>query len=181
MSLELLRRLARDGVLRAIDYQLARQIAGYAEHDPAQVALATALVSIALGRGDPDFHTPAHIVKAAKDALDANHHHYTGPTGIAPLREAIAEDLGARYGLDYGADEVVVTAGEPDRLEAELARAHALVVRSDTKVTAERIDKAPHLTVIGRAGTGVDNIDVDTATRRGIAVLTAPGQHSQHG
>jgi aminotransferase len=66
---------------------------------------------IALGRGDPDFHTPAHIVQAAKDALDANHHHYTGPTGIAPLREAIAKDLTARYGLDYAADEVVVTAG----------------------------------------------------------------------
>ena len=31
---------------------------------------------IALGRGDPDFHTPAHIVEAAKEALDANHHHY---------------------------------------------------------------------------------------------------------
>jgi len=66
---------------------------------------------IALGRGDPDFHTPAHIVQAAKDALDANHHHYTGPTGIAPLREAIAADMTARYDLDYTADEIVVTAG----------------------------------------------------------------------
>ncbi len=66
---------------------------------------------IALGRGDPDFHTPAHIVEAAKAALDANHHHYTGPTGIQPLREAIAVDLAARYGLDYAADEVIVTAG----------------------------------------------------------------------
>ena len=66
---------------------------------------------IALGRGDPDFHTPAHIVEAAKAALDANQHHYTGPTGIPQLREAIAADLAARYGLDYAADEVVVTAG----------------------------------------------------------------------
>ncbi len=66
---------------------------------------------IALGRGDPDFHTPAHIVQAAKDALDANHHHYTGPTGIQPLREAIAENFSQRYGLDYGVDEIVVTAG----------------------------------------------------------------------
>ena len=66
---------------------------------------------IALGRGDPDFHTPEHIVEAAKAALDANHHHYTGPTGIQELREAIADNLGARYGLDYGADEIVVTAG----------------------------------------------------------------------
>lgn len=66
---------------------------------------------IALGRGDPDFHTPAHIVEAAKAALDANAHHYTGPTGLPQLRAAIAADLGASYGLDYTADEIVVTAG----------------------------------------------------------------------
>ncbi len=66
---------------------------------------------IALGRGDPDFHTPAHIVAAAKAAIDANHHHYTGPTGLPALRAAIAADLRAAHGLDYGADEIVVTAG----------------------------------------------------------------------
>jgi aminotransferase len=66
---------------------------------------------IALGRGDPDFHTPAHIVAAAKAAIDANHHHYTGPTGLPALRTAIAADLKAAHGLDYGADEIVVTAG----------------------------------------------------------------------
>jgi aspartate/methionine/tyrosine aminotransferase len=66
---------------------------------------------IALGRGDPDFHTPAHIVAAAKAALDANAHHYTGPTGLPPLRAAIAKDLKDSYGLDYTADEIVVTAG----------------------------------------------------------------------
>lgn len=71
---------------------------------------------IALGRGDPDFHTPAHIVEAAKAALDANHHHYTGPTGIQPLREAIAAELTDRYGLDYGADEVIVTAGAQEAI-----------------------------------------------------------------
>ncbi|MEM1428105.1 MAG: pyridoxal phosphate-dependent aminotransferase [Pseudomonadota bacterium] len=66
---------------------------------------------IAMGRGDPDFHTPKHIVEAAKAALDANAHHYTGPTGIPELREAIAGDLRATYGLDYTAGEIVVTAG----------------------------------------------------------------------
>jgi aminotransferase len=55
---------------------------------------------IALGRGDPDFHTPRHIVEAAKAALDANAHHYTGPTGLPDLRQAISQDL-ASYGLDY--------------------------------------------------------------------------------
>lgn len=66
---------------------------------------------IALGRGDPDFHTPAHIVAAAKAALDANQHHYTGPTGLPQLRQAIARDLHDSYGLTYTADEIVVTAG----------------------------------------------------------------------
>jgi aminotransferase len=66
---------------------------------------------IALGRGDPDFHTPRHIVEAAKAALDANQHHYTGPTGLPALREAIAADLAQAHGLSYGADEIVVTAG----------------------------------------------------------------------
>ncbi len=66
---------------------------------------------IALGRGDPDFHTPAHIVAAAKAALDANQHHYTGPTGLPALRQAIAKDLKDSYGLDYTPDEIVVTAG----------------------------------------------------------------------
>ncbi len=71
---------------------------------------------IALGRGDPDFHTPAHIVDAAKAALDANQHHYTGPNGIQPLREAIAAELEGRFGLDYGPDEVVVTAGAQEAI-----------------------------------------------------------------
>jgi len=66
---------------------------------------------IALGRGDPDFHTPTHVVESAKAALDANAHHYTGPTGLPPLREAIADNLRAEYGLDYTADEIIVTAG----------------------------------------------------------------------
>ncbi len=71
---------------------------------------------IALGRGDPDFHTPKHIVDAAKAALDANQHHYTGPTGIAPLREAIAANLARRYGLEYTPDEIVVTAGAQEAI-----------------------------------------------------------------
>ena len=66
---------------------------------------------IAMGRGDPDFHTPAHVVAAAKAALDDNQHHYTGPTGLPPLRAAIAAHLGVGYGLDYTADEIIVTAG----------------------------------------------------------------------
>ena len=66
---------------------------------------------IALGRGDPDFHTPGHIVEAAKTALDENQHHYTSPNGLPQLRQAICDNLKGEYGLDYDADEVIVTAG----------------------------------------------------------------------
>ena len=66
---------------------------------------------IALGRGDPDFHTPRHIVEAAKQALDQNQHHYTHPAGLPQLRAAIAETLRRDHCLAYTADEIIVTAG----------------------------------------------------------------------
>jgi D-3-phosphoglycerate dehydrogenase len=50
----------------------------------------------------------------------------------------------------------------------------ALVVRSETKVTAKILTAGARLRVIGRAGVGVDNVDVETATRRGVIVLNAP-------
>ena len=56
-----------------------------------------------------------------------------------------------------------------------LGQCHALVVRSATTVDAAMIERAAELRVIGRAGVGVDNIDVPAATERGIAVLNAPG------
>jgi D-3-phosphoglycerate dehydrogenase len=60
-------------------------------------------------------------------------------------------------------------------LESAIADADALVIRSDTKVTADVIAAAPLLKVIGRAGIGVDNVDVPAATARGIAVMNTPG------
>src|ERR1700758_4010219 len=51
----------------------------------------------------------------------------------------------------------------------------AVVVRSQTKITAKVIDAAKRLKVVGRAGVGVDNVDVDAATRRGVIVMNTPG------
>jgi D-3-phosphoglycerate dehydrogenase / 2-oxoglutarate reductase len=68
---------------------------------------------------------------------------------------------------------VVLTTKET--INAELADADALIVRSATKVTSELMDKAPRLRVVGRAGVGVDNIDLDEATRRGVLVMSTPG------
>ena len=65
-----------------------------------------------------------------------------------------------------------------EQLAADLADADALVVRSATTVTRALIEAAPKLRVIARAGTGVDNVDVDAATERGIVVMNAPGANS---
>lgn len=65
-----------------------------------------------------------------------------------------------------------------EQLAADLADADALIVRSATTVDAGLIQAAPGLRVIARAGTGVDNVDVDAATARGIVVMNAPGANS---
>ena len=60
------------------------------------------------------------------------------------------------------------------QLDEQIKGAHALIIRSATKVTAELLDKADVLMVVGRAGIGLDNVDVDAATRRGVMVVNAP-------
>ncbi|MEK6336154.1 MAG: phosphoglycerate dehydrogenase [Acidobacteriota bacterium] len=82
-------------------------------------------------------------------------------SGLQPLRDA-----------GFVVDKKTGLAG--DALRAELADCDGLVVRSETKVTAEVMDAAKKLRVIGRAGVGVDNIDVPAATTRGIVVMNAP-------
>src|SRR5687767_7140540 len=62
----------------------------------------------------------------------------------------------------------------PDELAGEIATANALVIRSATKVTAEVLDAARELVVVGRAGIGLDNVDVKAATSRGVMVVNAP-------
>jgi D-3-phosphoglycerate dehydrogenase / 2-oxoglutarate reductase len=66
----------------------------------------------------------------------------------------------------------------PDGLPAALADADALVVRSAVQVDDALMEKAPKLRVIGRAGVGVDNIDAEAATRRGIVVMNTPGANA---
>src|SRR5499433_2204308 len=62
-----------------------------------------------------------------------------------------------------------------DSISAELAEADALIVRSATRVTKELLEKAPKLRAVGRAGVGVDNIDLPEATKRGVLVMSTPG------
>ena len=66
---------------------------------------------INLGIGQPDFHTPAHIVEAGIKALRDGHHGYTAANGLLPLREAVAVDLHRRHGVEINPDNVVVVPG----------------------------------------------------------------------
>jgi D-3-phosphoglycerate dehydrogenase len=85
-------------------------------------------------------------------------------------------------GLSPAGLALLATAGElvnrpnltADELRAALPEYHALVVRSRTKVTAKLLEAAAQLRVIGRAGVGVDNIDVPAALARGIVVVNSP-------
>ncbi|MEX1184470.1 MAG: phosphoglycerate dehydrogenase [Gemmatimonadota bacterium] len=82
--------------------------------------------------------------------------------GLAPLRGDARFTLDERAGL------------KGEELARAIEGAHAVIVRSSTRITREALAHADVLQVIGRAGVGVDNIDVDAATARGIAVLNAP-------
>ena len=62
-----------------------------------------------------------------------------------------------------------------ETLDAELPTADALIVRSATRVTSAVLERSPKLRVVGRAGVGVDNVDLDAATRRGVLVMNTPG------
>src|SRR5437762_52526 len=83
-------------------------------------------------------------------------------------------------GIDYFKQQpgLTVTVLDKRLAEAELipivAETEAMVVRSETKVTRRVMESAPHLRVVGRAGVGVDNVDVEAATQRGIVVMNTP-------
>lgn len=100
--------------------------------------------------------TPARILIA--DAISEE--------GIRLLRETPGFEVEVRTGMT------------PDEVRTSLADFDGLVVRSATKVTADVLPGPTRLKVIGRAGTGVDNIDLDAATRAGVVVMNTPGGNS---
>ncbi|WP_071460003.1 phosphoglycerate dehydrogenase [Bacillus massilinigeriensis] len=71
-------------------------------------------------------------------------------------------------------ENAVVYRGETYDQDIPLSQIDALLVRSGTKVTAELLDRMPSLKIVARAGVGVDNIDIEAATKRGVIVVNAP-------
>jgi D-3-phosphoglycerate dehydrogenase len=83
-----------------------------------------------------------------------------GDSGVELLR--------GRFDVDLGVD------WSDEELRERIGAYHGILIRSATKMTAELIERATSLRVIGRAGVGVDNVDVEAATKRGIIVANAP-------
>ena len=88
------------------------------------------------------------------------------PQGVEILQQAKGVEVDVKTGLS------------PEELHKIIGEYDGLVVRSATTVTADIIEAASNLKVIGRAGVGVDNIDVQAATKRGIVVMNTPGGNS---
>ena len=84
-----------------------------------------------------------------------------GESGIELLRDA---GLEVEVGVEWSDDELVRRIGEFD----------GMLIRSSTKLDADLLSKAERLRVVGRAGVGVDNVDVEAATKRGVIVANAP-------
>src|SRR4029077_7742564 len=92
-----------------------------------------------------------------------------------PIADAISQRGVDELARDGGLDVSVQTKLSPAKLIEIIPEFAALIVRSETKVSGEILNAAKELRVVGRAGVGVDNVDVETATRRGVLVLNAPG------
>jgi D-3-phosphoglycerate dehydrogenase len=83
-------------------------------------------------------------------------------------------DSGVQLLRDSGFDVELGTDWPDGELERRIGEFDGILIRSATKLTADLIDKADNLKAIGRAGVGVDNVDVDAATRHGVIVVNAP-------
>ena len=82
--------------------------------------------------------------------------------------ELLRQDFDVELGLDMA----------PEELDERIGEFDGIIVRSATQVTADLIERGSRLKVVGRAGTGVDNVDIDAATKRGILVVNAPESNS---
>lgn len=98
---------------------------------------------------------------------------------MTPPKVLIADSISSRGVEELSRDSALEVSVQTKLSAAKLIEIvpefSALVVRSETKVTGDVLNAGTKLRVIGRAGVGVDNVDVETATRRGVIVLNAPG------
>jgi D-3-phosphoglycerate dehydrogenase len=94
------------------------------------------------------------------------------------MRVLISDNLGEAgirlLQAEVGIEVDVCTGLAPEALRAMIADYHGLIIRSGTKVTAQLLEAAPQLKVVGRAGIGLDNVDIAAATKKGVVVMNTP-------
>ena len=133
--------------------------------------IVTALAGLELALGELGYRPPAAGAGVARV--------HRGVRRACRLRVLVNEQI-APAGVELLRDQFQVDVDLhplPEALAGRIGAYDALIVRSATSVSAELIEHADRLKVIGRAGTGVDNVDVAAATRRGIIVANAPGSN----
>ena len=96
-----------------------------------------------------------------------------------PMKILVADRI-SPLGVDFlkkqdGFEVVEAYGSSPEEVIGHAKDASAIIVRSDTRVTREVMESAPLLKAVGRAGVGVDNIDIEAATERGVIVMNTPG------
>ncbi len=94
------------------------------------------------------------------------------------MRVLVSDNLGSigidLFNADPDIDVDVKTGLDPEELKAVIGEYDALVIRSATKVTEDLLAAAPRLRVVGRAGIGLDNVDIDAASKHGVVVMNTP-------
>ena len=129
--------------------------------EPDDVGALTGCVDYVLERARHERHQLAAVAdSAAAQRLRVLVKEKIGDSGVALLRQHFDVDLG----VDWTDEELFERIGVY----------HGILIRSATKMTAELIEAGSSLRAIGRAGVGVDNVDVPAATKRGIIVANAP-------
>lgn len=90
------------------------------------------------------------------------------------MDESAVDELRSRFDVHHEPN----LANNPEKLMEQVRSAHALIVRNQTQVRSELLQAASKLQVVGRLGVGLDNIDVDACTQRGISVISATGANA---
>jgi len=155
--------------MRAEDFTASRAALGLSQ---AAIAAALGVDQGTISRWEAGKARIPAAVELALTSLKEKHM----PESLRKPRILIADPV-APEGIELlrTVGEVDVKTGQPaDSLLATIEHYDALVVRSETKVTRPIIEAGARLQVIGRAGVGVDNIDLDAATERGVIVVNAP-------
>ncbi|MFH1035717.1 MAG: hydroxyacid dehydrogenase [Pseudomonadota bacterium] len=93
------------------------------------------------------------------------------------ISDPLAQE-GIQIFKDEGFEVEVKTGLKPEELKAAIKGVHGLVIRSATQVNTDLLAAADTLKVVGRAGTGLDNVDIPAATAKGVIVMNTPGQNS---